>query len=79
MNMNQVMVNFRNPEEVAEFTNTVSGYPYHMDIVKSSTKVADAKSMMGIIAMGLQMDLLLKVYGDDCKDMMQKIQKFVRA
>ena len=51
--MSQVIIQFQNPDEVVEFTNTVERFPYNMDILRGSNSVADAKSLLGIIALGL--------------------------
>ena len=52
--MDQVKVQFRTPEEVMDFTNVVSRYECDMDLKKSSKKVVDAKSLLGILALGLE-------------------------
>ena len=52
--MNQVKVQFRTPQEVMDFTNVVSKYEYNMDLKKSSRKIVDAKSLLGILALGLE-------------------------
>ena len=46
--MSQVIIQFQNPDEVVEFTNTVERFPYNMDILRGSNSVADAKSLLGI-------------------------------
>ena len=56
--MSQVIIQFQNPDEVVEFTNTVERFPYNMDILRGSNSVADAKSLLGIIALGLGLSLI---------------------
>lgn len=76
--MNQVKVQFKTPEDVVDFTSVVSKYKYDMDLKKSSKKVVDAKSLLGILALGLETNLELCIYSDDnCSDVVSAIEKYV--
>lgn len=76
--MSQVKVQFRSPQEVMDFTYLVSRYDYHMDIKKSKNKMADAKSLLGILALGLNNNLELCIYADeDCADVVNAIDRYV--
>lgn len=78
--MNQVKVQFKTPQEVLDFTNVVSKYDYNMDLKKSSRKVVDAKSLLGILALGLENNLELCIYSDEnYDDVINAIQKYVVA
>ena len=78
--MDQVKVQFRTPEEVMDFTNVVSRYEYNMDLKKSSKKIVDAKSLLGILALGLENNLELCIYSDeDCSEVVNAIGKYVVA
>lgn len=78
--MSQIKVQFKTPEEVMEFTSVVSKYDYHMDLKKSSKKMADAKSLLGILSLGLENNLDLCVYSDeDCTELVEAIHKYVVA
>ena len=78
--MSQVKVQFKTPEEVMDFTNVVSKYDYNMDLKKSSRKVVDAKSLLGILALGLENNLELCIYYDeDCSEVVNAIGKYVVA
>lgn len=80
MRMNQVKVQFKTPQEVLDFTNVVSKYDYNMDLKKSSRKVVDAKSLLGILALGLENNLELCIYSDEnYDDVINAIQKYVVA
>ena len=75
--MSQVKVQFKTPEEVMDFTNVVSKYDYNMDLKKSSRKVVDAKSLLGILALGLENNLELCIYSDeDCSEVVNAIGKY---
>lgn len=47
--MSQVIIQFKNPDEVVEFTNTVERFPYSMDILRGNNSVADAKPCWGLL------------------------------
>ena len=46
--MSEMLVSFKNPEEILNFVNTVAKYPYDMDM-KRGRFVVDAKSILGIM------------------------------
>ncbi len=76
--MSQVKVQFKTPEEVMNFTSVVSRYDYDMDLKKSRNKIADAKSLLGILALGLEHTLELCIYADDdCSDVVNAIDRYV--
>ena len=50
--MSEMLVSFKNPEEILNFVNTVAKYPYDMDM-KRGRFVVDAKSILGIMNLGL--------------------------
>ena len=77
--MSQVKVQFKTPEEVMDFTNVVSKYDYNMDLKKSSRKVVDAKSLLGILALGLENNLELCIYSDEDCSVVNAIGKYVVA
>ena len=78
--MDQVKVQFRTPEEVMDFTNVVSRYEYIMDLKKGSKKIVDAKSLLGILALGLENVLELCIYSDeDCDEVVEAISRYVVA
>lgn len=77
--MSQVIIQFKNPDEVVEFTNTVERFPYSMDILRGNNSVADAKSLLGIIALGLCNRLKLRIYSEDCDEVLKEISKYIVA
>lgn len=62
--MNEMMIKFKNPEEILNFVNTVTKYPYEMDMKRGRFTV-DAKSLMGIMNLGLNSPIELRIYGED--------------
>lgn len=76
--MNEICVKFSNPEEVLEFVNKVARYPYDMDLKRGSV-VVDAKSLLGVINLGLNSVVNLQVYADDCGDLCKEIEPYIAA
>lgn len=76
--MNEINVTFKNPNEVLEFVNTVVKYPFDMDLSRGSI-VVDAKSLLGIMNLGFNHVVNLKVYSEDCGDLCRNIEKYIAA
>ena len=68
-------ITFKNPEEILDFVNTVSKYDFDMDLKKGRI-VVDAKSLLGIMHLGINNIIELQVYGDDCEELKQEISKY---
>lgn len=62
--MNGMMIKFKNQEEILNFVDTVTKYPYEMDMKRGRFTV-DAKSLLGIMNLGLNSLIELKIYGED--------------
>lgn len=74
--MSQMMIEFKNPEEVLEFVNKVAKYPFDMDM-KRGRFVVDAKSILGIMNLGFNTPIELKIYDEDCSQLKEDISKYV--
>ena len=73
--MSEMKLTFKTPDEIVEFVNTVSRYEYDVD-VKRGRVVVDAKSLLGIMHLGLNSTLELKVHGENCEELQTKLAKF---
>lgn len=73
-----VKVKFKNPEEVLDFVNKVSKYSYSMDM-KRGRFLIDAKSILGILNMGFDNIIELKVHGEDCDELKADIENYIAA
>ena len=73
--MNQMIIKFQNPEEVLDFVNKVAKYQYDMDM-KRGRFVVDAKSILGIMNLGLNNVISLQVYGDHCEELKKEISRY---
>lgn len=73
--MSEMKITFKHPEEIREFVNTVSKYDFDMDMRKGRV-VVDAKSLLGIMHLGLNSVMELKMYSDDCEELQKQIAKY---
>ena len=75
--MNCFNVTFKNPEEILSFLNTVEKYDITMDM-KRGRLVVDAKSLLGLMNLGLNNVAELRVYGD-VNQLRQEISRYIAA
>ena len=73
--MSEMKLTFKNPDEIVEFVNTVSRYDFDVD-VKRGRIVVDAKSLLGIMHLGLNSVLDLKIHSGDCEELQTKLVKY---
>ncbi len=76
--MSEISVIFKSLEEVLDFLNKVEKYPFEMDLSCGSI-VVDAKSLIGIMYIGFNHIVNLKVYNDECNSLREDIKKFIAA
>ncbi len=76
--MSRKTVVFSNPDDVMNFVKVVEKYPYDMDM-KSGRCIVDAKSLLGLMNLGFNKEIELKVYEDECQDLLQDIEKYLAA
>ena len=73
--MSEMKITFKHPEEIREFVNMVSKYDFDID-VRRGRGVVDAKSLLGIMHLGLNNVMDLKLHSDDCEELQKKILKY---
>ena len=73
--MKSVVIKLSLAENVKQFVNVVSAYPYDMDL-RAGRHVVDAKSILGIFSLDLSRPISLEVYADDCEDLEKDIAQF---
>ena len=66
---------FKTPNEIVEFVNTVSKYEFDID-VRRGRVVVDAKSLLGIMHLGLNSTLELQVHSDNCEKLQSELAKY---
>ena len=73
--MSEMKLTFKTPDEIVEFVNTVSRYDFDVD-VKRGRIVVDAKSLLGIMHLGLNSTLELQVHSDNCMELQSELAKY---
>ena len=76
--MSKRIVVFQNPSDILEFVRKVEKYPYDM-YMKRGRYIVDAKSLLGLMNLGFQNEIELKVYEEECDDLWKDIEKYVAA
>lgn len=76
--MNEINVTFKDPTEVLDFVSRVEKYPFDMDLSRGSI-VVDAKSLLGIMNLGFNHIVNLKVYTEECGRLCEDIEKYIAA
>ncbi len=74
--MKSVMIRLSLVENVNNFVNIVTRYPYEMDL-RAGRHVVDAKSILGIFSLDLSRPITLEIYSDDCSDLLEQIKPFL--
>ena len=70
-------IKLNNPDEVREFVKAASNCPADIDL-KSGAVYLDAKSLLGVLTMGLQREMKVICAMDD-ETFMKSVQKFAIA
>ena len=76
--MRKKTVIFRKVEDMLDFVKTVENYPFDMDM-KSGRFTVDAKSLFGLLNLGLEKKIELKVYDEDCDALFEDIAPYLAA
>ena len=76
--MRKRTVIFRKVEDMLDFVKKVENYPYNMDM-KSGRFTVDAKSLFGLLNLGLERKIELKVYYEDCDALFDDIAPYLVA
>lgn len=76
--MSELHVSFKSPDDVLDFVRKVEKYPFDMDLSRGSI-IVDAKSLLGIMNLGLNQKVNLKVYADECSALRSDIEKYIAA
>ena len=66
--MSTKKVIFSNPGDVIDFVKIVEKYPFDMDM-KRGRYIVDAKSLLGLMNLGFDQKIELKVYDEECDDL----------
>ena len=72
----EIKVKFKNINDIVDFVKRVEKFPYNMDIQQGQLMV-DAKSLLGIMNLGLNQTVNLTVYSEECKDLEREIKNYI--
>ena len=73
--MSEMKLTFKTPDEIVEFVKTVSRYEFDVD-VRRGRVVVDAKSLLGIMHLGLNSVLELKMHTDNGEKLETELLKY---
>ena len=73
--MSEMKLTFKTPDEIVEFVRTVSRYEFDVD-VRRGRVVVDAKSLLGIMHLGLNSVLELKMHTGDAGELETELLKY---
>ncbi len=74
--MNKMQIMFKDTMGIMDFVNKVGKYPYNMDMKRGRFNI-DAKSLIGVMNMGLDNKIELVIYDDSCDDLKEEIQQYI--
>jgi len=72
----EIKLTFKNVNDIVDFVNRVEKFPYNMDMQQGQL-VVDAKSLLGIMNLGLNQAVNLTVYSEECKDLEREIKNYI--
>ena len=76
--MIKMKIVFKNMEDINKFVHIVRAYNYDMDLERGKF-VVDAKSLLGIINLGLCTQITLTVHAESCEDLTTEIEQYIAA
>ena len=66
----------RDQKEVMEFVDTVERYPYAVE-GSLGRETMDAKSVLGMLALGFNRVMNLNIQADDAEDLLEAVSRFL--
>jgi len=76
MIISEMKLTFKDVNDIVDFVNRVEKFPYNMDMQQGQL-VVDAKSLLGIMNLGLNQAVNLTVYSEECKDLEWEIKNYI--
>ena len=73
--MSEMKLTFKTPDEIVEFVKTVSRYDFDIDVSRGRV-IVDAKSLLGIMHLGLNSVLEVKMHNGDCPELKEELLKY---
>ena len=73
--MSEMKLTFKTPDEIVKFVKTVSRYDFDIDVSRGRV-IVDAKSLLGIMHLGLNSILDLRMHTGDCQELKTELLKY---
>ena len=73
--MNKINIKFNDVTDVNKFVHILSKYDADFNLYCGSYCV-DAKSLLGIMHLGINNEIALQMYTDDCEELCREIAKY---
>ena len=73
--MNKINIKFNDVTDVSKFVHILSKYDADFNLYCGSYCV-DAKSLLGIMHLGINNEIALQMYTDDCEELCREIAKY---
>lgn len=74
--MKSIAINLKLAENVKQFVHITNKYNYDMDL-RSGRHVVDAKSILGIFSLDLNLPIVLEIFSDSCEDLISDLAPFL--
>ena len=74
--MQAVTVTLTQVNEVQQFVNLVSRFPFDVDVV-SGRYTVNAKSLLGVYSLDLGRPLQVLLYSDDCEELKKQLEPYM--
>ena len=76
--MQAVTVTLTQVNEVQQFVNLVSRFPFDVDVV-SGRYTVNAKSLLGVYSLDLGRPLQVLLYNDDCEELKKQLEPYMNG
>ncbi len=76
--MKQKKIRLTTINDAMEFVKRASRCDFDIDVFYNRV-VIDAKSLLGILVLGLNQEVNLSIYADECSQLCQDIEKYITA
>lgn len=71
-------VKFQSVNDMLDFVNKLENYPNHVEVESGQYNVS-AKCLFGLVNLGLNKEIELKVYDGECEKLFKDIEPYIAA
>lgn len=73
--MSELNICLKNEKDALEMVNIISAYPADVDMCRG-TIVIDAKSILGVLGLGVRSKTKLRIHMDEPGELLTKLEKY---